>query len=53
MIAKALAQTNGRVTEAARLLGLSYRALTYMIDSRYKDLLKVRSPKRQRKRKVR
>lgn len=51
MITKALAQTNGRVTHAARLLGLSYQGLAYIIDSRHKDLLRVRSPKRSRKRK--
>jgi tetratricopeptide (TPR) repeat protein len=51
MIKKALAQTNGRITPAARLLGLSYQGLAYMIDSRHKDLLKVRSPKKRRKRK--
>jgi tetratricopeptide (TPR) repeat protein len=53
MITKALAQTNGRITPAARLLGLSYQGLAYMIDSRHKDLLKIRSPKRHRKRKTR
>jgi DNA-binding NtrC family response regulator len=53
LITKALAQTNGRVTHAARLLGLSYQGLAYMIDSRHKDLLKARSPKRPRKRKPR
>lgn len=52
MIKKALAQTNGRITPAARLLGLSYQGLAYMIDSRHKDLLKVRSPKKRRKRKT-
>ncbi len=52
MIGKALAQTNGRVTHAARLLGLSYQGLAYMIDSRHKDLLKIRSPKRPRKQKT-
>lgn len=51
MIKKALAQTGGRITPAARLLGLSYQGLAYVIDSRHKDLLKVRSPKKRRKRK--
>jgi transcriptional regulator with GAF, ATPase, and Fis domain len=51
MITKALAQTNGRITPAAGLLGLSYQGLAYIIDSRHKDLSKVRSPKRHRKRK--
>ena len=52
MITKALAQTNGRVTHAAGLLGLSYQALSYIIDTRHKDLLKARSPVRRRKRKI-
>jgi hypothetical protein len=52
MITKALAQTNGRITPAAHLLGLSYQGLAYIIDSRHKDLLKVRSPKKRRKQKT-
>ncbi|HZE64812.1 MAG TPA: helix-turn-helix domain-containing protein, partial [Pyrinomonadaceae bacterium] len=44
LIKKALAQANGRVTHAASLLGMSYQALCYIIESRHKDLLKERSP---------
>lgn len=51
MIKQALAQTNGRVTPAASLLGLSYQGLCYIIESRHKDLLKERSPVRRRARK--
>jgi len=43
-IGRALAQANGRITHAASLLGMSYQALAYIIDSRHKDLLTVRSP---------
>jgi tetratricopeptide (TPR) repeat protein len=51
LIKQALAQTNGRVTHAASLLGMSYQALCYIIESRHKDLLKERSPVRRRARK--
>lgn len=51
MIRKALAQANGSVTHAARFLGLSYQGLTYIIESRHKELLKERSPIRRRTRK--
>jgi tetratricopeptide (TPR) repeat protein len=49
MIRQALAQANGSVTHAARLLSLSYQGLTYIIQSRHKDLLKERSPIRRRR----
>lgn len=48
LIKKALMQTNGSVTRAASLLGLSYQALCYMIESRHVDLLKERTPIRRR-----
>lgn len=51
-IRQALAQANGRVTHAASLLGMSYQALSYIIESRHKALLKERSPIRRRSRKT-
>jgi tetratricopeptide (TPR) repeat protein len=48
MIRQALAQANGRITKAASLLGLSHQALSYIIQSRHKDLLKERTPVRHR-----
>jgi tetratricopeptide (TPR) repeat protein len=51
LIRQALAQANGRVTHAAPLLGMSYQALCYIIESRHKALLKERSPVRRRARK--
>lgn len=51
MIRQALAQANGRITHAADLLGLTYQGLSYMIQTRHKDLLKERSPIRPRSRK--
>ena len=50
-IRKALAEANGSVTYAAPLLGMTYPGLIYIIRSRHPDLLKERSPVRQRKRK--
>lgn len=51
IIRQALAQSNASVTRAARLLGLSYQGLAYIIASRHTDLLKERSPVRRRSRK--
>ncbi len=49
LIKQALAQANGRVTHAASLLSMSYQALSYIIESRHKDLLKERSPVHRRR----
>ena len=49
LIKQALAQSNGRVTHAASLLNMSYQALSYIIESRHKDLLKERSPVHRRR----
>jgi tetratricopeptide (TPR) repeat protein len=51
LVKKALAQTNGSVTRAASLLGVSYQHLCYMIQTRHKDLIKNRSPIRRRAKK--
>ena len=51
LIKVALEQTNGSVTHAARNLGISYQSLNYMLRTRYKDLLDVRTPVRPRPRK--
>lgn len=44
LIKEALAKTNGSVTHAATLLGLSHQGLGYIIQTRHKTLLKERSP---------
>ncbi|HXD33679.1 MAG TPA: helix-turn-helix domain-containing protein [Pyrinomonadaceae bacterium] len=46
----ALENANGSVVHAARSLGISYQSLTYMLNTRHKDLLKERSPVRRRPR---
>lgn len=50
LIKEALAKVNGSVTQASKLLGISYQRLAYVIESRHKDLLKERSPVRRRSR---
>jgi len=49
LIREALAKVNGSITHAAKLLGISYQRLGYVIESRHKDLLKERSPVRRRR----
>jgi tetratricopeptide (TPR) repeat protein len=50
-IKAALEQAKGSVTLAARSLGISFQALTYMLNTRHQDLLTIRTPVRHRKRK--
>jgi transcriptional regulator with GAF, ATPase, and Fis domain len=49
-INEALAKVNGKVTHAAKLLGLNYQKLAYIIETRHADLLKNRTPVRRRPR---
>jgi tetratricopeptide (TPR) repeat protein len=51
LVKEALIQANGSVTIAASLLGTSYQALGYMLETRHKNLAKVRSPIRRRTKK--
>lgn len=51
VIKEALENSKGSITYAARSMGVSYQALTYMLSTRHKDLLKLRTPARHRKRK--
>jgi len=51
VLKRALEQAEGSVTHAARSLGISFQALTYMLNTRHKDLLKYRTPVRHRLRK--
>lgn len=48
LIRWALAKVDGRLTQAAALLGMSYQALAYILEGRHKDLLKERTPIRRR-----
>ena len=51
LIKQALENAQGRVTFAARTLGMSYQRLTHKLKTEHKDLLKDRSPVRHRIRK--
>lgn len=51
LIKYALDDAEGRVTFAARTLGMSYQRLTHKLQTKHKDLLKERSPLRRRIRK--
>src|SRR5919205_47811 len=51
LIERALQNADGSVVHAARSLGISFQALTYMLETRHKDLLKYRTPVRRRPRK--
>lgn len=48
LIKNALDEAQGRVTFAARSLGVSYQSLGYMLETRHKDLLNERTPVRRR-----
>jgi len=54
LIKHALENAQGRVTFAARTLGMSYQRLTHKLQTKHKDLLKDRSPatKRHKKHKI-
>jgi tetratricopeptide (TPR) repeat protein len=45
VIRRALENANGSVVHAARSLKISFQALTYMLNTRHKDLLKQRTPR--------
>lgn len=49
VITLALEQANGKVSEAARIVGISWQGLAYALRTRHKDLSNKRSPVRPRK----
>jgi DNA-binding NtrC family response regulator len=51
LIKRALTQGDGSLTRAAANLRMSYQKLSYILETRHKDLLKERSPIRRRGRK--
>jgi tetratricopeptide (TPR) repeat protein len=53
VIRLALEQAKGKVSEAARIAGMSWQGLAYALNTRHKDLLRLRTPvKRRRPRKL-
>jgi tetratricopeptide (TPR) repeat protein len=54
LIKQALAQSEGKVSHAAKLVGKSYQGLAHMIETKHPDLIPVRTPvKRRPPRKIR
>jgi DNA-binding NtrC family response regulator len=51
LISRTLAKVNGKVTHAAKLLGIGYQTLAHMIETKHADLLTERTPVRRRSRK--
>lgn len=49
LIKGALAEANGSVTRAAKLLGLSHQGLCYILNNRHRNLLEARTPIRVRR----
>jgi transcriptional regulator with PAS, ATPase and Fis domain len=52
LIRRALEATQGGVTRAARLLGLSHQALIAILSTRHQDLLSARKPVQRRRRSI-
>lgn len=48
----ALRESGGRVTQAAKRLGITYQKLQYLLETRHKDLLPERMPAEKRKRSI-
>jgi transcriptional regulator with PAS, ATPase and Fis domain len=53
LVSEALAKVNGRVSYAAKLLGIGYQGLAYIIESRHPELLSERTPVYRRPRRQR
>jgi DNA-binding NtrC family response regulator len=53
IIRQALKTAQGKVTRAAHLLGISHQRLIYILESRHRDLLSVRTPISSRKSRTR
>jgi DNA-binding NtrC family response regulator len=52
LIKHALEKADGRVTTAARSLGMGYQRFTHKLKTQHQDLLNYRNPSRQRKRRA-
>lgn len=52
LIRKALEQSGGSVTRAARLLGVTHQGLAFILNGRHSDLLSIRTPVKKRRRSI-
>lgn len=52
LIRKALEDSGGSVTKAARLLGVTHQGLAFILNGRHSDLLSIRTPVKKRRRSI-
>ncbi len=52
LIKQALETSDGSVTRAARILGISHQGLAFILNGRHKDLLAARKPVKRRRRSI-
>lgn len=52
LIRKALEDSGGSVTRAARLLGVTHQGLAFILNGRHRDLLSIRTPVKRRRRSI-
>ena len=52
LIRRALEESGGSVTRAARLLGVTHQGLAFILNGRHSDLLSIRSPVKHRRRSI-
>ena len=52
LIRKALEESGGSVTRAARMLGVTHQGLAFILNGRHSDLLSVRTPVKRRRRSI-
>jgi len=52
LIGRALAASDGSVTRAARMLGVTHQGLAFILNGRHKDLLSARRPVKRRRRSI-
>jgi transcriptional regulator with GAF, ATPase, and Fis domain len=52
LIRKALEDSGGSVTRAARMLGVTHQGLAFILNGRHSDLLAIRTPVKKRRRSI-
>ena len=52
LIRRALEESGGSVTRAARLLGVTHQGLAFILNGRHSDLLSIRTPVKHRRRSI-
>ena len=52
LIRQALQLSDGSVTRAARLLGVTHQGLAFILNGRHSDLLSIRTPVKRRRKSI-